>query len=239
VDVDDCVAGARALADRGIVDPARFAIEGGSASGFTTLAALAFRDVFRAGVSYFGIGNLAAFAAETHKFESRYLEGLVGPYPAARDVYEDRSPVFHLDGIHSPVLVLQGLDDRIVPPAEAERIVAALRENGVPYAFIPFEGEDHGFRKASSILRSIQASSRSTAPCSGSSRRPLPPLPLVGAPPGAFQRADRRRQRAWAAARASDRCRRESAHRRRAGERPQPPGASAPAAGASGGGVLR
>jgi dipeptidyl aminopeptidase/acylaminoacyl peptidase len=185
VDVDDCVAGARALADRGIVDPARLAIEGGSASGFTTLAALAFRDVFRAGVSYFGIGNLAAFAAETHKFESRYLEGLVGPYPAARDVYEDRSPVFHLDGIHSPVLVLQGLDDRIVPPAEAERIVAALRENGVPYAFIPFEGEDHGFRKASSILRSIQAELAFYGAVFGFvPADPLPPLPLVGAPAG-------------------------------------------------------
>jgi dipeptidyl aminopeptidase/acylaminoacyl peptidase len=157
VDVDDCVAGAQALAARGVVDPARLAIEGGSASGFTALAALAFRDVFRAGVSYFGIGNLAAFVAETHKFESRYLDGLVGPYPAARDVYEARSPIFHVDGIRCPVLVLQGLDDRVVPPAEAERIVAALRANGILHAYIPFEGEDHGFRKASSMLRSIQA----------------------------------------------------------------------------------
>jgi dipeptidyl aminopeptidase/acylaminoacyl peptidase len=185
VDVDDCVAGARALADRGIVDPARLAIEGGSASGFTTLAALAFRDLFRAGVSYFGIGNLAAFAAETHKFESRYLDGLVGPYPAARDVYEARSPVFHLEGIHSPVLVLQGLDDRIVPPAEAERIVAALRENGIPHAYIPFEGEDHGFRKASSILRSIQAELAFYGAVFGFvPADALPPLPLVGAPAG-------------------------------------------------------
>ena len=183
VDVDDCVAGARALADRGIVDPARLAIEGGSASGFTTLAALAFRDLFRAGVSYFGIGNLAAFAAETHKFESRYLDGLLGPYPAARDVYEARSPVFHLEGIHSPVLVLQGLDDRIVPPAEAERIVAALRGNGIPHAYIPFEGEDHGFRKASSILRSIQAELAFYGAVFGFvPADPLPPLPLVGAP---------------------------------------------------------
>ncbi len=183
VDVDDCVAGARALADRGIVDPARLAIEGGSASGFTTLAALAFRDLFRAGVSYFGIGNLAAFAAETHKFESRYLDGLLGPYPAARDVYEARSPIFHLDGIHSPVLVLQGLDDRIVPPAEAERIVAALRANGIPHAYIPFEGEDHGFRKASSILRSIQAELAFYGAVFGFvPADPLPPLPFVGAP---------------------------------------------------------
>ena len=181
VDVDDCVAGAQALAARGVVDPARVAIEGGSASGFTTLAALAFRDVFRAGVSYFGIGNLAAFVAETHKFESRYLEGLVGPYPAARDVYEARSPTFHVDGIRCPVLVLQGLDDRIVPPAEAERIVAALRGNGIPHAYIAFEGEDHGFRKASSILRSIQAELAFYGAVFGFvPADPLPPLPLVG-----------------------------------------------------------
>jgi dipeptidyl aminopeptidase/acylaminoacyl peptidase len=182
VDVDDCVAGARALAARGIVDPARLAIEGGSASGFTTLAALAFRDIFRAGVSYFGIGDLAAFAAETHKFESRYLERLVGPYPAARDVYEARSPIFHVDGIRCPVLVLQGLDDRVVPPSEAERIVAALRGNGIPHAYIPFEGEDHGFRKASSMVRSIQAELAFYGAVFGFvPADPLPPLPLVGA----------------------------------------------------------
>jgi dienelactone hydrolase len=183
VDVDDCVAGAQALAARGIVDPARLAIEGGSASGFTTLAALAFRDVFGAGVSYFGIGNLAAFVAETHKFESRYLERLVGPYPAALDIYEARSPIFHADQIRCPVLVLQGLDDRIVPPAEAERIVAALRANGIPHAYIPFEGEDHGFRKASSMIRSIQAELAFYGAVFGFvPADPLPPLPLVGAP---------------------------------------------------------
>jgi dipeptidyl aminopeptidase/acylaminoacyl peptidase len=181
VDVDDCVAGAQALAARGIVDPARLAIEGGSASGFTTLAALAFRDVFRAGVSYFGIGNLAAFVAETHKFESRYLERLVGPYPAARDVYEARSPIFHVDGIRCPVLVLQGLEDRVVPPAEAERIVAALRGNGIPHAYIAFEGEDHGFRKAASMLRSIQAELAFYGAIFGFvPADELPPLPLVG-----------------------------------------------------------
>ncbi|HEY4944802.1 MAG TPA: prolyl oligopeptidase family serine peptidase [Candidatus Limnocylindrales bacterium] len=181
VDVDDCVAGARTLAARGIVDPARIAIEGGSASGFTALAALAFRDIFAGGVSYFGIGNLAAFAAETHKFESRYLEGLVGPYPAARDIYEARSPAFHADGIRRPVLVLQGLDDRVVPPAEAERIVAALRANGVRHAYVPFEGEDHGFRKASSILRSAQAELAFYGAVFGFvPADALPPLVLVG-----------------------------------------------------------
>ena len=156
-DVDDCVAGALEMARRGEADGARLAIEGGSASGFTTLAALAFRNVFQAGVSYFGIGNLEAFAAETHKFESRYLVRLVGPYPAARDVYRARSPLLHAEGFSCPVLVLQGLDDRVVPPAEAERIVAALAAKGIPHVYLPFEGEDHGFRQAASIVRSAQA----------------------------------------------------------------------------------
>ncbi len=156
-DVDDCVAGALEMARRGAVDGARLAIEGGSASGFTTLAALAFRDVFRAGVSYFGIGNLEAFVAETHKFESRYLERLIGPYPGARDVYRTRSPLLHAEGFSCPVLVLQGLDDHVVPPAEAERIVAALAAKGIPHVYLAFEGEDHGFRQAANIVRSAQA----------------------------------------------------------------------------------
>ncbi|HYN48227.1 MAG TPA: prolyl oligopeptidase family serine peptidase [Candidatus Nanopelagicales bacterium] len=156
-DVDDCVAGALEMARRGEADGARLAIEGGSASGFTTLAALAFRDVFRAGVSYFGIGNLEAFVAETHKFESRYLDRLVGPYPAARDVYRARSPILHAEGFSCPVLVLQGLDDHVVPPSEAERIVAALAAKGIPHVYLPFEGEDHGFRQAANIVRSLQA----------------------------------------------------------------------------------
>jgi dienelactone hydrolase len=157
VDVDDCVAGGLEMARRGEADGARLAIEGGSASGFTTLAALAFRDVFRAGVSYFGIGNLEAFIAETHKFESRYLDRLVGPYPEARDVYLARSPIFHADGFSCPVLVLQGLDDRVVPPSEGERIVATLAAKEIPHVYLAFEGEDHGFRQAANIIRSAQA----------------------------------------------------------------------------------
>jgi dipeptidyl aminopeptidase/acylaminoacyl peptidase len=157
VDVDDCVAGALEMARRGEADPRRLAIEGGSASGFTTLAALAFRDVFRAGVSYFGIGNLEAFVTETHKFESRYLDRLVGRYPAERERYLARSPVFHADGFSCPVLVLQGLDDRVVPPSEAERIVAALAAKGIPHVYLAFEGEDHGFRQAANIVRAVQA----------------------------------------------------------------------------------
>ncbi len=181
VDVDDCVNAALEVARRGDADPGRLAIEGGSASGFTTLAALAFRDTFQAGVSYFGIGNLEAFVTETHKFESRYLERLVGPYPAARDVYLARSPIYHTDGFSCPALILQGLDDRIVPPAEAERIVAALAAKGIPHAYLPFEGEDHGFRKATSILRSIQAELSFYGAVFGFvPADALPPLPLEG-----------------------------------------------------------
>ncbi len=156
-DVDDCVAGALEMARGGEADRERLAIEGGSASGYTTLCALAFRDVFRAGVSYFGLGNLEAFVAETHKFESRYLERLVGPYPATAATYRERSPILHAEGFSCPVLVLQGLDDRVVPPSEAERIVAALAAKGIPHVYLPFEGEDHGFRQAANIVRSAQA----------------------------------------------------------------------------------
>ena len=156
-DVDDCTAGARWLAEQGRVDGRRLAVRGGSASGYTTLCALAFRDDFSAGVSYFGIGDLLAFANETHKFESRYLDRLVGPLPESEATYRERSPIRYADRITCPVLVLQGLDDRIVPPAEAERIVDALWERRIPHAYLGFEGEDHGFRKADSITRSFEA----------------------------------------------------------------------------------
>jgi dipeptidyl aminopeptidase/acylaminoacyl peptidase len=183
VDVDDCVAGALEMARRGEADPERLAIEGGSASGFTTLAALAFRQVFRAGVSYFGIGNLEAFVAETHKFESRYLERLVGPYPAERERYLERSPIFHVEGFSCPVLVLQGLDDRIVPPSEAERIVAALAAKGIPHVYLAFAGEDHGFRQATSIIRAAQAELSFYGGVFGfTPADDLPELPWRGAP---------------------------------------------------------
>jgi dipeptidyl aminopeptidase/acylaminoacyl peptidase len=157
VDVDDCVHGALALAGRGLVDRDRVAIEGGSASGYTTLAALAFRDVFRAGVSMFGIGDLAALESDTHKFESRYTWSLVAPFEGNEELYRERSPAFHVDDISCPVLILQGLDDRVVPPAQAEQMAAALAANGIPHAAIYFEGEDHGFRKAENIIRSFEA----------------------------------------------------------------------------------
>jgi dipeptidyl aminopeptidase/acylaminoacyl peptidase len=157
VDVDDCVNGARALAERGLVDPDRLAIRGGSASGYTTLCAVTFRGAFKAGVSQFGIGDLTTFIGETHKFESRYLDRLIGPYPERADLYHDRSPLNFIERIDCPVLILQGLDDRVVPPSQARQIVDALRDRGVPYAAIFFEGEDHGFRQAPNIIRSIEA----------------------------------------------------------------------------------
>ena len=157
VDVDDCVAGAEWAVAEGLVDPARLAIRGGSASGFTTLAALAFRRTFGAGTTYFGIGDLRAFVNDTHKFESRYLEGLVGPWPEARQLYLDRSPSLHAEQIVAPVLVEQGAEDRVVPPAEAERIVDALWERRIPHAYLLFPGEDHGFRGREAIIRSFGA----------------------------------------------------------------------------------
>ena len=157
VDVDDCVAGAKFLADQGLVDGERQAIRGGSASGFTTLAALAFTKQFDAGCTYFGIGDLRAFVKDTHKFESRYLESLVGPWPQTKQRYLDRSPALHADQITAPVLVQQGEDDKVVPKEEAERIVDALFERRVPHVYLLYPGEDHGFRSKDSITRSFGA----------------------------------------------------------------------------------
>jgi len=157
VDVDDCVAGATWLAEQGLVDGNRTAIRGGSASGFTTLAALAFRKAFKAGTTYYGIGDLRAFVKDTHKFESRYLESLVGPWPDTKQRYLDRSPSLHAEQITAPVLVQQGAEDRVVPPSEAERIVDALFERRIPHAYLLFPGEDHGFRGKDAIVRSFGA----------------------------------------------------------------------------------
>jgi dipeptidyl aminopeptidase/acylaminoacyl peptidase len=157
VDVDDCVNAARHLADGGLVDPERLAIEGGSAGGFTTLAALTFRDVFRAGASYYGIGDLAALARDTHKFESRYLDGLVGPWPEAEARYRERSPIHHVERLSCPVIIFQGLDDRVVPPNQAELMASALRARGLPVAYLTFEGEGHGFRRAATLQRCLEA----------------------------------------------------------------------------------
>jgi dipeptidyl aminopeptidase/acylaminoacyl peptidase len=155
VDVDDCTNGARYLAEEGRVDGNRLAITGGSAGGFTTLACLAFRDVFKAGASHFGVADLERLALDTHKFESRYLDSLVGPYPERRDLYMERSPIHHIEGLNSPTVFFQGLEDEIVPPNQAEAMVEALRKKGVPVAYLPFEGEQHGFRQADNIKRSL------------------------------------------------------------------------------------
>jgi dipeptidyl aminopeptidase/acylaminoacyl peptidase len=157
IDVDDAVAAARFLVERGDADPDRLVIEGGSAGGYTVLRALTTTDVFAAGISHFGVGDLEKLAHDTHKFESRYLDRLVGPYPAMADRYRDRSPIHALDHIRCPVLVLQGLEDRIVPPAQAEAIVAALAGNGIPYAYHAFAGEGHGFRGAEAVRRTIES----------------------------------------------------------------------------------
>ena len=157
VDVADCENGARYLASRGDVDADRLAIRGGSAGGFTTLAALVFRDTFRAGASYFGVSDLEALAQETHKFESRYLDGLIGPYPERRDRYLDRSPIHAVDRLSCPIIFFQGTEDRIVPPNQAEAMVAALREKGIPVAYLAFDGEQHGFRRAKNIKRALEA----------------------------------------------------------------------------------
>ena len=154
-DVEDCAAAARFLVERGDVDPHRLCIRGGSAGGFTVLAALAFEDVFTAGASYYGVADLAALARETHKFESRYLDGLIGPWPAAREEYEARSPLFHVDRIDRPLVVFQGLEDEVVPPDQSETIVAALRAKGVPVAYLAFAGEQHGFRQAANIRAAL------------------------------------------------------------------------------------
>jgi dipeptidyl aminopeptidase/acylaminoacyl peptidase len=148
-DVDDCVAAARFLADRGSVDPARMAIRGGSAGGYTTLAALTFRpEVFAAGISFYGIADLELIHADSHKFEARYEESLVAPWDTGRKVYRDRSPIHFLDRVRAPMLLFQGLDDKVVPPTQLAAMVAAFTARGLPHVAMTFEGEGHGFRRA-------------------------------------------------------------------------------------------
>ncbi|MGE5674384.1 MAG: alpha/beta hydrolase family protein, partial [Mycobacterium leprae] len=157
VDVNDCVNGARYLAEKGRVDGNRMSIMGGSAGGYTTLAALTFHDIFRAGVSFFGVSDLESLAQDTHKFESRYLDRLVGPYPESRELYRSRSPIHFTDRLSCPVIFFQGLEDRVVPPNQAEKMVETLRAKGLPVAYLPFEGEGHGFRRAENNKRALEA----------------------------------------------------------------------------------
>lgn len=155
VDVDDCANGARYLVDRGEVDGDRLMITGGSAGGYTTLCALTFRNDFKAGASHFGVSDAEALARDTHKFESRYLDGLFGPYPERRDIYYQRSPINFTDQLSCSAIFFQGLEDKVVPPNQAEMMVAALRKKGMPVAYVPFEGEQHGFRQARNIQRAL------------------------------------------------------------------------------------
>lgn len=155
VDVDDCVNGARYLAESGQVDRNRLVIDGGSAGGYTTLCALTFRDIFKAGASFYGVSDLEALARDTHKFEARYLDSLIGPYPERKDLYVARSPIHAISQLNCPVIFFQGSEDRVVPPNQAEQMVNALRTKKLSVAYVLFAGEQHGFRKAENIQRMI------------------------------------------------------------------------------------
>jgi dipeptidyl aminopeptidase/acylaminoacyl peptidase len=155
VDARDCIAAARFLASRKLVDGHRMAIRGGSAGGFTTLAALTFHDVFRVGASYYGVGDLEMLARDTHKFESRYLDYLVGPYPQLAGLYRQRSPIHFTDRLSCPVILFQGLEDEVVPPAQASAMAEALKARGIPYSLVTFPEEQHGFRQAEHIAQAL------------------------------------------------------------------------------------
>jgi len=157
VDVDDCSNAARFLADEGLVDRRRLAIRGGSAGGYTTLRTLTEHNLFRVGASYYGLSDLEVFVNDTHKFEARYLFSLIGPFPEQADLYRERSPIYHIDKLSGAMILLQGLEDRIVPPNQAELILEAVRAKGLPVAYLPFEGEQHGFRRAENIERALEA----------------------------------------------------------------------------------
>ncbi|MDE3010934.1 MAG: S9 family peptidase [Pseudomonadota bacterium] len=184
VDVEDAVAGVRWLAAQGLVDGARAAIRGSSAGGFTTLAALAFHRAFRAGVSLYGIGDLSLLARDTHKFESRYLDRLVAPWPQGEAIYRARSPIEHIDGIDAALLLLQGEDDRVVPPNQAETMYAAARAKGLPVALLLFPGEQHGFRRADTLIRALAAELAFYGRIFGfEPADALPPLEIANLPP--------------------------------------------------------
>lgn len=157
VDLEDAVAVTQHLVSQGLADPDRLLIRGGSAGGYTTLSALAFTDTFAAGANYFGVADLEALAKHTHKFESRYLDSMVGPYPEAQDVYIARSPIHALEGFNTPLITFQGLEDQVVPPEQSEMIYAAVKAKGTPTAYIAFEGEQHGFRKAENNVTALEA----------------------------------------------------------------------------------
>ena len=159
-DIDDCVSGARHLVDLGWVDGKRLIIRGSSAGGYTALATLAFRDLFAAGASYYGISDLEALTNDTHKYESHYLDNLIGTYPQRSNLYKERSPLHHLYDFTAPVIIFQGLNDKVVPPSQAETLVDALKERNVKVQYVPFDGEGHGFREAHSIIQAAESELR-------------------------------------------------------------------------------
>jgi len=156
VDVQDCVNAAKFVAARGDVDPLRMAITGGSAGGYTTLCALTFHDTFAAGASHYGVSDVETLARDTHKFESRYMDSMIGPYPQAKEVYQARSPIHFTDRLTRPVVFFQGLEDHVVPPDQARSMYQAVRARGLPTALVEFEGEGHGFRRAENIRRALE-----------------------------------------------------------------------------------
>jgi dipeptidyl aminopeptidase/acylaminoacyl peptidase len=157
VDVDDCANGAKFLVTQGLVDGDRLAISGGSAGGYTTLCALTFRDDFKAGASHYGICDLEALAKDTHKFESRYLDSLIGKYPEEKEIYIQRSPIHFTEKLSCAIAFFQGLEDRVVPPNQAEMMVEAVQKKGLPVLYVPFEGEQHGFRKSENIKKALDS----------------------------------------------------------------------------------
>jgi dipeptidyl aminopeptidase/acylaminoacyl peptidase len=157
LDTDDCIAASRHLADSGEADPERLAIRGGSAGGYATLCALVFHEDFATGASYYGVADTETLAKDTHKFESRYLDGLIGPYPEQAQVYRERSPIHFVERLRAPLILFQGLEDEVVPPSQSETMVAALKRNGVRHAYLAFAGEAHGFRRAETEIRCLEA----------------------------------------------------------------------------------
>ncbi|MBB6521440.1 S9 family peptidase [Pseudoteredinibacter isoporae] len=155
-DVEDVCAGAQFLVDKGLADPERLCIKGGSAGGYTVLAALTFAETFAAGASHYGIGDLETLARDTHKFEARYLDSMVGPYPGAKEIYQQRSPINHVEQLNCPAIFFQGLEDKVVPPNQAEAMLEALNNKKLPVAYVPFEGEGHGFRGAEAIVTALE-----------------------------------------------------------------------------------
>jgi dipeptidyl aminopeptidase/acylaminoacyl peptidase len=178
IDVDDSVTAAQALAEAGEADLSRLGIRGGSAGGWTTVAALVQTDAFGAGVAYFPVTDLLPFAQDTHDFESRYLDGLIGPLPEAHDLYVERSPLTHLEQLRTPILLLQGDDDKVVPPSQPQAVNDALEGSGVPHAYLLFEGEQHGFRKAESNIAALEGELSFYGQVFGFEPPGVPQLPL-------------------------------------------------------------